>query len=146
MRRNPALLTIIMCVAPPGLAAQSPEGISHDRGQLELSLQNKALGQHTDHPSTLDLKGSHQQNVPAQENDRLQEPEIPSQRIGSERPVPELLTEAGQRPAMGLKDFEDLALTNNPALKQAKELVRRAAGQAQQAGLGRCIAQNRHKP
>jgi len=33
MRRNPALPTIILCVAPLGLAAQTPERVLHDRGQ-----------------------------------------------------------------------------------------------------------------
>jgi cobalt-zinc-cadmium efflux system outer membrane protein len=103
-------------------------------GRLEPSLQHKTSGQHTNHPSMPGLNGSDEQ-VPAHENGQLQELENLSQRVGSERPVPELLTEAGQRPALALKDFEDLALANNPALKQANGLVRRWAGQARQAGL-----------
>ena len=120
MRRNPALAAIILCVASLRLAAQTSEGISAGGGQSEPSPQQNALGQ---------------RNVPAHENERLQEPENRSQRVGSERPVPELLTEASQRPAMRLKDFEDLALANNPTLKQANEIVQRSAGQARQAGL-----------
>jgi cobalt-zinc-cadmium efflux system outer membrane protein len=135
MRRNPALATIILCIAPLALAAQTSEGISHDRRQLEPSLQHNASRQNIDHPSAPGVNGSDQQNVRSHENERLQEPESPSQRIGFERPVPELLTEVAQRPAMGFRDFEDLALANNPALRQASELVQRSAGQARQAGL-----------
>lgn len=65
----------------------------------------------------------------------LQEPENPNMRTGSQTPVPELLTEAAKRTPMTLKDFEDLAIANNPSLKQAGDIVRRSAGQARQAGL-----------
>ena len=51
------------------------------------------------------------------------------------QPVPQLLKEAANRPSMRLKDFERLALANNPTLKQANDLVRRSAAQARQAGL-----------
>jgi cobalt-zinc-cadmium efflux system outer membrane protein len=78
---------------------------------------------------------SDQRNVPSHDNQGLQELENPSQRVGSERPVPELLAEVARRPAMAFKDFEDLALANNPALKQANQLVQRSAGQARQVGL-----------
>ncbi|MGH9439975.1 MAG: TolC family protein, partial [Terriglobia bacterium] len=49
--------------------------------------------------------------------------------------APELLNDAAKRPPMHLKDFEDLALANNPTLKQANDLVRRSEAQARQAGL-----------
>jgi len=39
------------------------------------------------------------------------------------------------RPALDRKHFEDLALANNPTLKQAAAIERRSAGQARQAGL-----------
>ncbi|MGH9440008.1 MAG: TolC family protein, partial [Terriglobia bacterium] len=55
--------------------------------------------------------------------------QIPSQ------PASQLLKEAAKRPPMRLKDFEDLALANNPTLRQANDLVRRSAAQARQAGL-----------
>ena len=49
--------------------------------------------------------------------------------------LPDLLAEVAQRPPLGVKDFEALALANNPTLKQAFDLVERAAGEARQAGL-----------
>ena len=61
---------------------------------------------------------------------------VPSQgKPQSPMPEPEMLKEAAQRPPMRLKDFEDLAMANNPTLKQANDLVRRSAAQARQAGL-----------
>lgn len=47
----------------------------------------------------------------------------------------DLLRDAFSRPALNLKQFEDLALANNPTLKQAAAIERRSAGQARQAGL-----------
>lgn len=49
--------------------------------------------------------------------------------------APELLNQAAQRPPMRLKDFEDLAMANNPTLKEANDLARRSAAQARQVGL-----------
>lgn len=48
---------------------------------------------------------------------------------------PDLLREAFSRPSLDRKQFEDLALANNPTLKQAAAIQRRSAGQARQAGL-----------
>jgi cobalt-zinc-cadmium efflux system outer membrane protein len=58
-----------------------------------------------------------------------------SKKPQSPMPEAELLNDAAERPPMRLKDFEDLALVNNPALKQSNDLVRRSAAQAHQAGL-----------
>ena len=65
----------------------------------------------------------------------LQEPENPEHKTGSSLPAPELLKDVADRPAMALADFEALADTNNPTLKQANALVRKSQEQAQQAGL-----------
>jgi cobalt-zinc-cadmium efflux system outer membrane protein len=75
------------------------------------------------------------QNQPASETRSLQESEHPSTRTGSTTAAPELLTEVAKRPPMRLKDFQDLAQANNPSLKQARDIERRSAGQAKQAGL-----------
>ena len=48
---------------------------------------------------------------------------------------PDLLREAFARPALERMQFEDLAMANNPSLKQAAAIERRSAGQARQAGL-----------
>jgi len=65
----------------------------------------------------------------------LQEPEDPEHKTGSNLPAPELLKEVAARPPMALSDFEALADTNNPTLKQSNALVRRSQEQARQAGL-----------
>jgi outer membrane protein, heavy metal efflux system len=54
---------------------------------------------------------------------------------GRQNSAPNLLREAAKRPPMQLKDFESLALANNPTLRQAGDVVQRSAAQARQAGL-----------
>src|SRR5438876_1060864 len=49
----------------------------------------------------------------------LQEPENPEHKTGSNLPAPELLKDVAARTPMALTDFEALADTNNPTLKQA---------------------------
>lgn len=85
-------------------------------------------------PNMPGMQMPNQQTTPAHPQG-LQEPENPNVRTGSQTPVPELLTETAKRPAMALKDFQDLATANNPSLKQASDIARRSAGQARQAGL-----------
>jgi len=65
----------------------------------------------------------------------VQEPENPDRQTGSSTPVPDLLEPAKLAPPMRVSDFEDLALKNNPTLKQAESLVQVSAGLARQAGL-----------
>ena len=120
MRGNPAFATVFICIVPFGLVAQSQQGNAQNTGE-------------TQQVPPADISGH--QNVPSQQTQQLQEPENPNVGTRSQAPVAELLTEVAERPAMLLKDFEDLAAANNPALKQASELVRRSAGQARQAGL-----------
>ncbi len=66
---------------------------------------------------------------------RVQEPENPDQKTGSNLPVPDLLEAAKTLPVQSLDDFEALALKNNPTLKQAEAIARLSAGLARQAGL-----------
>jgi cobalt-zinc-cadmium efflux system outer membrane protein len=47
----------------------------------------------------------------------------------------DLLRDALTRPALDRKQFEELALANNPTLRQAAAVQQRSAGQARQAGL-----------
>ena len=65
----------------------------------------------------------------------LQEPENPEQKTGANLPVPDLLEAAKSAPAKTVNEFEQLALQNNPTLKQAQALVQNSAGLARQAGL-----------
>ena len=55
----------------------------------------------------------------------------------SEKPAapPDLLKDLSGRPAMHLDQFEGIALSSNPTLRQASSLVSRSAGLARQAGL-----------
>ena len=57
-----------------------------------------------------------------------------------EMPAPDdlaqdLLKEIMSRPALGLADFNQMAIAHNPTLRQAEAMVQRSAGQARQAGL-----------
>jgi cobalt-zinc-cadmium efflux system outer membrane protein len=65
----------------------------------------------------------------------VQEPENPSQKTGSNLPVPDLLEAAKAVPARSLDDFEAFALKNNPTLKQVEAIARVSAGRSHQAGL-----------
>jgi cobalt-zinc-cadmium efflux system outer membrane protein len=55
--------------------------------------------------------------------------------LAEELPIPDLLAEAKTAPAMKLEDLENMALQNNPALRQAQAVVRTSAALARQAGL-----------
>ena len=85
--------------------------------------------------------GNLQTNVPTSQNldthstMALQEPENPGHRTGENLPASELLKDAATRPAKTLADFEALADSNNPTLRQADLLVRKSEEQARQAGL-----------
>lgn len=65
----------------------------------------------------------------------LQEPENPTNRIGSDLPVPDLLAQARAVPPRTIDDFERMALADNPTLKQAQANEQTSAGLARQAGL-----------
>ena len=49
--------------------------------------------------------------------------------------APDLLKDITATPAMGLQDFERLALATNPTLRQANAVMKQSAAQARQAGL-----------
>lgn len=65
----------------------------------------------------------------------LQEPENPERQTGSNLPVPDLLENARKAPPRKLEEFEQLALKNNPTLKQAQAIFNESAALARQAGL-----------
>ena len=54
---------------------------------------------------------------------------------GEDLPVPDLLAEAKNTPAMKLQDLESLALKSNPTLLQAQAVARTSASLARQAGM-----------
>src|SRR5712692_2542063 len=133
MRQNPVLAVILVCLVPFGLAAQSHETTAPNTAQTGQTAPPQAASEQQDHMRGMATPS--QPSVPSYGNLQLQEPGNPNGKPGSQAPVPELLTGAAQRPAMGLKDFEALAVANNPTLKEANALVRRSVGQAHQAGL-----------
>ena len=86
------------------------------------------------------LKAQRRQQVPAQNapkatsRERMLGMEMSSPQA-VRRAVPQMLEGAAKRPPMTLKEFENLALANNPTLRQADDIVRRSEAQARQAGL-----------
>lgn len=65
----------------------------------------------------------------------LQEPENPERKTGSNLPVPDLLESARKNQQKKLADFEQLALKDNPTLKQAQAISAESSALARQAGL-----------
>jgi cobalt-zinc-cadmium efflux system outer membrane protein len=135
MRRDSALAAILVCITPFGLVLLGQEDPPRSAGQTQNAPPAQdTSGQHPHQHQMPDMQMP-QKQAPSHESQQLQEPEDPNQRTGSQTPIPELLGQAAKRPCMRLKDFEDLALANNPTLEQANALVQRSAGQARQAGL-----------
>ncbi len=64
-----------------------------------------------------------------------QQRNVSAERPGPEEPVQDLLEGIASRPAMDLHEFEQFALSSNPALEEANALVKQSSGQARQAGL-----------
>ncbi len=56
-------------------------------------------------------------------------------RVEAQTPVADLFKEAASRPAMAMREFEEMALSHNPTLEEANAMARRSAGEARQAGL-----------
>ena len=129
MKRTLIFAVIFIYTIPCWLAAQNHEGTTHNLSQSQQSVppsQNAPAHPMPHQMPDMEMPGMpmpNQSNVPPQDNQQ------------SQMPDPELLNEAAKRPPMRLKDFEDLAMVNNPTLKQAGDLVRRSAAQARQAGL-----------
>ena len=117
MKETLALAVISMFIAPLSLISQGQELTTHNQSQ-QAAPQNRIARQNT----MPGMPMPQQQTLRSREGQQLSE-------------FVDLLTEVARRPALRLKDFEDLALANNPAIKQAESLVRRSAGQARQAGL-----------
>ncbi len=58
-------------------------------------------------------------------------------------PVPDLLKDSAERPAIHLEQFQQFALAADPTLQQANALIREFAGEARQAGLYPAIKASR---
>src|ERR1700677_682439 len=120
MKRTLMLAISSICIVASALAAQNQEGAPRN-----ISPQQSAPPplNPIPHPSPQEMPGM---EMPGLEmpNQHHMPPEGNPQ---SPMPEAELLNEVRQRPPMRLKDFEDLAMTNNPTLKQANDLIRRSA-------------------
>ncbi len=109
MKRTLAIAVLIIVSAPLRLAAQT---------QQEVLLRNTSQ-----HPMPQEMPDMQMPGM-----------EMPGARMAPQ-PAPHLPKEAAKRPPMSLKDFENLALANNPTLKQANDLVQTSEAQARQVGL-----------
>ena len=131
---------------------QNMHGMQHQQHKTQSKPPQKAQPQQPKHQNDMDNMpgmphmqhemGSMQMDTPQQSQSpdthatmTLQEPENPDHKTGSNLPAPELLKDVGSRTPMALADFEALADTNNPTLKQANAYVHRSQEQARQAGL-----------
>lgn len=136
MRITFLLAVPLLCLVPFDLAAQGPERTAPHAGQAGQAAPPEGVFDQQAHQRQMaGVETPNQQMPPSQGTRQSPEPENPNRRTDSQTPGAELQTEAAQRPAMRLGDFEALAVANNPALKQANELVQRSAGQARQSGL-----------
>src|SRR5260370_31100833 len=112
-----------------------------DKKHTQSKPPQNAQPQQPKQPDKMDnMPGMQMEPHPSQSPDThatmtLQEPENPEHKTGSNLPAPELLKDVAARPAMSLADFETLAETNNPTLKQANALWSRCQEQPRQAGL-----------
>lgn len=97
--------------------------------QAEQPQQHQMGMEHMQHMQmqTLDKTPSHVSD--------LQEPENPESKTGSNLPVPDLLEGARKSPPRNIVEFEQLALRNNPTLKQAQAISAESSALARQAGL-----------
>src|SRR5487761_1080651 len=123
MKRNFALAIILMVSIPLWLPAQGHEEMTQNAPQNQRTAPSQHPSKPTRPQQMPGMKAPNPPNAPSQEKQ------------SSQMPVPELLKGEAQRPPMLRKDFEDLAMANNPTLMQANDLVRRSAAEARQAGL-----------
>jgi len=118
-----ALLAFFICTSAVGSGAQNQPGTPSN---TEPAKAPREKAPSSPIPSTMPAM-----DMPGMEMTPFEGPS------NANRPnsAPDLLDEARKRPAMELKDFEEMALANNPTLQMAKDLVERSGGQARQSGL-----------
>ena len=128
MKRTLMLAVILIGIVASAIAAQNQEGAPRNISPQESAPPSRNP---TPHPSPHEMPGMEMPGMEMANQHHMPSEEKPQSRM----PGVELLNEESPRPPMRLKDFEDLAMANNPTLKQANDLVRRSADQARQAGL-----------
>jgi len=131
---SPAILIVLLLVT--SALAQNPQNASPEM-QMPSGAEPSAQTHTHAKPEHSAMEGMemHTPESTASHVASVQEPEKPSQRTGSNTPVPDLLQQAQEMPPKRLADFEVLALKNNPTLKQAQLMTKADAGLAHQAGL-----------
>ena len=108
-------------------------GMQTPQGALPtIEQQQQAMPQHEMKMENMEMRSP--ETTPSQISG-LQEPENPNQQTGSDLPVADLLAGARKGAPMKLESFEQLALKNNPTLKQAEAIAAQSSALARQAGL-----------
>lgn len=118
---------------PPQAAPHGVPGVQTPQGaQPNIQMQEHASPEPQEGMQHMQMRSP--EKTPSHVED-LQEPENPDQKTGENLPVPDLLASARSAPLKTVNEFEQLALQDNPTLKQAQALVQGSAGLARQAGL-----------
>ena len=113
---------------PPGAPGmQTPQG-----ALPTLEQQQQAMPRHEMGMENMEMRSPN--TTPSRVID-LQEPENPDRKTGDNLPVPDLLENARRSEAKKLEEFEQLALKNNPTLKQSEAIAGQSSALARQAGL-----------
>lgn len=113
---------------PPGAPGmQTPKGALPLKQQQQQVMPERQMGM--EHMQMQSLE-----DTPTHISD-LQEPENPESQTGSNLPVPDLLEGARKNQPKKLGEFEQVALKNNPTLKQAQAVSAESSALARQAGL-----------
>jgi cobalt-zinc-cadmium efflux system outer membrane protein len=113
---------------PPGAPGmQTPQG-----ALLTIEQQQQAVPHHEMGMENMEMRSP--ETIPSHVVD-LQEPENPDRKTGDYLPVPDLLEAARKSEPKQLDEFEQLALKNNPTLKQAQAIAGQSSALARQAGL-----------
>jgi outer membrane protein, heavy metal efflux system len=124
MKRT-ATVTVIALLALGARAQTQPENMSG------MQMPSRSAN----HQHDMEPMGMHHPEDITSNVLRVQEPENPNQKTGSNLPLPDLLEAAKTVPTRSLDEFEALALMNNPTLKQAEAIAQVSAGLERQAGL-----------
>ena len=108
-------------------------GMQTPQGALPtLEQQQQAMPRHEMGMENMEMRSP--DTTPSRVID-LQEPENPDRKTGDNLPVPDLLENARRSEAKKLEEFEQLALKNNPTLKQSEAIAGQSSALARQAGL-----------
>jgi cobalt-zinc-cadmium efflux system outer membrane protein len=118
---------------PAQIGPLGAPGMQTPRGALPtIEQQQQAAPQHEIKMENMEMRSA--DTTPSHVSD-LQEPENAGKRTGADHPVPDLLADARKNKPKGIEEFQQLALKNNPTLKQAQAIAGQSSALARQAGL-----------